>query len=44
MVIIRKVYENKSNKQLLISVPKDHGIEKGDYVELEKVTKSKGLK
>ena len=42
MLIIRKVYENKSNKQLLLTVPKNQGIEKGDYVEIQKVEKSNG--
>lgn len=43
-MIIKKVYQNKSNKQLLINIPKDQGIEKGDYVEVQKVQKAKGSK
>ena len=34
--IIVKVWENKGNGQLLITVPKDSNIKKGDYVELKK--------
>lgn len=35
--IIKKVWVNKSNKQKLITIPKDSEIQKGDYVEIKKV-------
>lgn len=35
--IIMKVRQNKSNKQKIITIPKDCGINKGDYVKVEKV-------
>jgi len=34
---IMKVWENKGNKQLLVTIPKDSGIKKGDYVEIKRV-------
>ena len=37
MKVIMKVWINKANGQLLITVPKDSDIHKGDYVELIKV-------
>jgi len=37
MKIIRKVWERTSNKQLLITIPKDSTIKKGDYVEVKMV-------
>ena len=36
--IIQKVYYNKCNNQKLITVPKHCDIEKGDYVQLIKVS------
>ena len=41
-MIIKKVYQNKSNKQLLVSIPAKEGIENGDHVEITKIEKSKG--
>ena len=35
--IIQKVWENKSNKQKAVTIPKDSGIEKGDHVIIRKV-------
>jgi len=35
--IIRKVWRNKSNKQNLVSIPKDSDIREGDYIEIKKV-------
>ena len=35
--IIRRVWENKGTKQLLITIPKDSKIREGDYVEVNKV-------
>ena len=35
--IIVKVYINQSNGQKLVTVPKDSGIEDGDFVRIEKV-------
>lgn len=35
--IIKKVWVNKSNKQKLITIPKDSEIQEGDYVEIKKV-------
>lgn len=35
--IIRKVWKNKGTKQLLITIPKDSKIKKGDYVEIKKL-------
>jgi len=37
MRIIRKVWEHKATKQLLITIPKKSNIKKGDYVEVKKV-------
>ena len=36
-MIIRKVWKNKGNNQLLITIPKDSNISEGDYVELIKI-------
>lgn len=33
----RKVWENKSNKQKLVTIPKDSNIKKGDEVWIEDV-------
>jgi len=35
--VIRRVYENKSTGQKLVTIPKDSDIQVGDYVKLEKV-------
>lgn len=35
--IIMRVWENKGNKQLSITIPKRSRIRKGDYVEIRKV-------
>ena len=35
--IIMKVWKNKAKNQKLITIPKDCGIEEGDYVEIKKV-------
>ena len=35
--IIMKVWKNKKNQQKLVTVPKECGINEGDYVEIEKV-------
>ena len=32
--IIRKVFENKKNKQKIITIPQNSSIKAGDYVEL----------
>ena len=40
-MIIKKVWLAKANKVKLVTVPKDCGIEEGDYVELIKIEKSK---
>ena len=37
--IIRKVWKNKLNNQLLITIPNDSGVMEGDYVEVKKVRK-----
>jgi len=37
VVLIQKVYINKSNKQKLVTIPKDSEIAEGDYVKIEKV-------
>jgi len=36
-MLIRKVFWNKSNQQLLITIPKNVGIGKGDYIKLIKI-------
>jgi len=36
-MIIRKVWKNKGNDQLLITIPKDSNISEGDYVKLIKI-------
>lgn len=36
--IIARVFINRANSQKLITVPKDSGIESGDFVEIRKVT------
>jgi hypothetical protein len=35
--IIRKVWKNVKNNQLLITIPKEQGIKDGDYVVVKKV-------
>ena len=35
--IIMKVWRNKLNKQLLVTIPKDSGIKAGDHVEIKLV-------
>ena len=35
--IIKRVLENKKNKQLMLTVPKDCGIKKDDFVEITKI-------
>ena len=37
MKIIRQVWENKGTKQLLITIPINEGIKKGDYIEIKKI-------
>ncbi|NCO96585.1 MAG: hypothetical protein GW865_00680 [Candidatus Aenigmarchaeota archaeon] len=34
--IVRRVWETASTKQLLVTIPKDKGIKKGDYIEITK--------
>lgn len=36
-MIVRKVWKNRSNDQLLITIPKDFDIQEGDYVKVSKV-------
>jgi hypothetical protein len=36
-MIIRKVWKHKATDQMLISIPKNEGIEEGDYVRVVKV-------
>jgi len=36
-ICIMKVWENKTNKQKLVSIPKNSKIKNGDYVKIEKV-------
>ena len=36
-LLIRKVYFVNCTKQLLVSIPEDSDIKKGDYVKIEKV-------
>ena len=35
--IIMRVWKNKGNNQLLITIPKDSGIKEKDYVKIKKV-------
>jgi len=35
--IIQKVWENKKNKQRLVTIPAKSKIKNGDYVEIKKV-------
>ena len=35
--ILRQVWKNQGNGQLLITIPLDVGIKDGDYVEVKKV-------
>jgi len=37
MTVIRKVWKNKHSNQLLITIPKDCGIEAGDYISVVKI-------
>jgi len=37
MRIIRKVWSQGKANQLMVGIPKDSGIKKGDYVEIKKV-------
>ena len=34
---IMKVWKNKYNNQKLVTIPKESGIEEGDYVEIKKM-------
>lgn len=43
-MLIRKVYKTKASDQLLVSIPKDSGIESGDYVSIKKVEEKEGGK
>lgn len=36
-MIVKKVWENKTNGQKLVTIPKESYIEPGDYVKIEKV-------
>jgi len=36
--IIQRVWLNKSNGQKAITIPKDSGIEEGDFVRIKKVS------
>ena len=40
--IIQKIWQNKGNSQLLITIPKNSGLREGEYVKIERVLK--GLK
>jgi len=42
-MIIQKVMQNKHTKQKTVTVPKDSGIEKGDYVSMKKVKGEQAL-
>lgn len=35
--IIKKVWENKGTKQLIVTIPKDQEINTGDYVEIVRI-------
>ncbi len=35
--IIMKVWKNKANGQLLVTIPAGSGIEEGEYIEIKKV-------
>lgn len=35
--LIRKVYENKTNKQKLVTIPKHSSIKANDYVSIKKM-------
>ncbi len=35
--IIMKVWKNKGNDQLLVTIPKDSGIKEKDFVEIKKI-------
>lgn len=35
--IIRQVWENVGSKQLLITIPKNEDIKKGDYIRIQKI-------
>lgn len=35
--VIMKVWKNKARNQKLITIPKDCGIQEGDYVEVKKI-------
>lgn len=42
--IIKRVLINKSNKQLLVAIPKDCGLKPGDYIEITKVPEMKKVR
>lgn len=33
-MIIKEVYENKASGQLLVTIPRNKGVKKGDYVKI----------
>ena len=35
--IVQKVYQNKTNKQKCVTIPKDSKINAGDFVEIKKI-------
>lgn len=39
MTIVRKVWMNKGNSQLLVTIPKDSNIKVGNYVKIDIVKK-----
>jgi len=36
-MIVKKVWENKTNGQKLVTIPKESDIDPGDYVKIDKV-------
>ena len=39
--LIQKVWKRKKTNQKMVSIPKKHPIEEGDYVEIKKVSEDK---
>lgn len=42
-MIIKQVYKNKTNGQLLVTIPKGKEIKEGDYVSINKVPINKEI-
>lgn len=40
-MLIRKVWKAKKRNQLIVTIPKNEGIQEGDYIKIEKIQDKK---